>query len=213
MRWFDRLTLRLRSQFRRRRVEQELDAELHFHFDQQVEENLAAGMDEAGARAAALRALGGMERIREDCRDALGVRLFDEVRQDLRYAARSLIKNTAFSLVAILTLALGIGANTALFGVVYGVLIRPLPYRDADRLVQFRTERNFAGRPRPVQTNFSLVDLEQWRQFPRSLEFVALVASSRGAVSGENGSEGVNVATVTDGFFATVNGRMLLGTS
>jgi putative ABC transport system permease protein len=211
MRWFDKLTLRLRSLLRRRHVEQELDAELQFHFDQQIEENLAAGMSEADARAAASRALGGLVRIREDCRDALGVRLLDEVQQDLRYAARLVAKAPAFSLMVILTLALGIGANTALFSVVYGVLIRPLPYRDADRLVQFRTERDFTGRPRPVQTNFSLVDLEQWRQFPRSLESIALFAGSRGAVSAESGSEAVSVATVTDGFFATVRGRILLG--
>src|SRR5438034_6526957 len=108
MRWLNKLALRLRSLIRRTDVEHELDAELQFHFDQQVEENLSAGMSEADARAGASRALGGMVKIREDCRDALGVRLLDEVRQDFRYAARLIKGSPAFSLVVILTLALGI---------------------------------------------------------------------------------------------------------
>jgi putative ABC transport system permease protein len=211
MRSMDRLTVRLRALFRRSRVERDLDAELRFHFDQQVEEYRAAGMTEADARATATAAVGRLTSIREQCRDALGLRLFDELRQDLRYAGRTLIRTPSVSIIMILTLALGIGANTALFSVVYGLLVRPLPYRDADRLVQFYTERDFSGRARPVPTNFSLVNLEQWRQVPRSLESVALVASSRGAVSFDSGSEAVGVATVTGDFFSTLGGRTVVG--
>src|SRR5262247_492032 len=134
-RWFYTAPLRLRSLFRRRQVEQELDEELRYHLDQQIEENIAKGMTPTEARYAALRAMGGVEQRKEDCRDMRRVRLIENLIQDLRYGLRTLRRSPGFTAVAMLTLALGIGANTAIFSMLEGVVLAPLPYRDAEGLL------------------------------------------------------------------------------
>jgi putative ABC transport system permease protein len=140
MRWLYKLPLRLRSLFKRSRVEQELSDELRFHLAKLLEENVARGMTPEEARYAALRELGGVEQIKEECRDMRQVNHIENFVQDLRYGLRMLARNRSFAAVAIVTLALGIGANTAIFSVVDTVLLRPLPFKDPSRLV-WATER------------------------------------------------------------------------
>ena len=125
--WFYTLPLRLRSFFRRKQVDQELNDELRDHLEQQIKENLATGMSHEDARYSALRALGGMTQIEQKCRDARGASVMDDLVQDLRYGFRQLWRSRGFSFLAILCLTLGIGANTAVFSWIEGILFRPYP--------------------------------------------------------------------------------------
>src|SRR5262245_9884562 len=131
--WFYIVPLRLRSLFRRRQVEQELDAEMRYHLERQIEEHIAKGMTPEEARYAAMRAMRGIEQRKEECRDMRRVNYIDDLLRDLQYAGRNLRRNPGFATLTILIMALGIGANTAVFSVVNAVLLRPLSYRDPDR--------------------------------------------------------------------------------
>src|SRR5579883_2325627 len=121
--------------FRRPQVETELDAELRYHIDRQTEQNTARGMSPEEARRQAAILVGGVTPLKDDCRDARLGRAIEVLWQDLRYGLRVLRKNPGFALAGIGTLALGIGANTAIFSIVYGVLLRPLPYGHGNELL------------------------------------------------------------------------------
>jgi len=135
MRWLYKLPLRFRTLFRKSHVEQELSDELRFHLEKLIEENLAKGMGPEEARYAALRDLGGFEQIKEECRDMRRVNYIENFLQDVSYGLRVLAKKPGFTFVAVLSLALGIGANTALFSLVDAVLLKTLPVQRPDELV------------------------------------------------------------------------------
>src|SRR5688572_19879088 len=137
----ERMRRRARALLARDAVERELDDELRFHLEMEVEYNVRRGLDPVEARRAALREFGGVNRIKEEAREARGVSAIEDFGRDLKLASRSLRRTPVYTMVALLTIALGIGVTTAVFSVVDGVLLRPLPYPDPDRIVRLY-ERN-----------------------------------------------------------------------
>src|SRR5262244_3905244 len=151
---------RLLSLLRRRRHEREMDEEMRFHLEMQIEQNLASGMATEEARYAARRQFGNQTWLKGASREMWSLNSIETLIQDLRYGARMLVKNPIFTLIAVLTLSLGIGANTAIFSVVNRVLLFRLPYKDADRLVMVWGANSQLG---GVIDLVSPADLADWR--------------------------------------------------
>jgi putative ABC transport system permease protein len=141
MRWLRSNAHRFRSLFRKKAVESDLDQELQFHVERQVAENIAAGMPAQEARHAALLEFGGVEQFKEECRDARGVSRIESLFADLRYGFRTLRRSPGFTAISVVTLALGIGANTAIFSMVNALLLHPYNFRALDSLVRVWEDR------------------------------------------------------------------------
>ena len=157
MRWPQQLLLKLRAIVLRSRVEREMEAELAAHLEAETSELAARGLDEAEARRRASIAMGHLERIREECRDSRGTASWDAFRQDVFFGLRVLAKNRAFSSMALATIALAIGSTTAVFSVVNGVLLRPLPFAAPDRLYH-ATDLALRGHFDVLRSNSRLAD-------------------------------------------------------
>ncbi len=191
--WSD-IRYRLRALFRRDAMERELADELQFHLDQDAVSDAARTQQRTDAQRRA--DFGGVEPLKEACRDARGIGAIDRLRQDLRYAWRMLVKHPAFSAAVVATLGLGIGGATTMFGVVDGVVLKPLPYRDADRIV--RIGRSFGG-VRVSAT--SAVDFDALRERARSLRSVAITREETADVRGDTEPVRVSAAVVSASFF------------
>jgi predicted permease len=208
MRWHYRVMLRLRTLFRRAGVESELSEEVRLHIERMVEENVARGMSAAEARRAAVVEFGGVEQVKEECRDARGVRWLEEAWQDLRYGMRQLRREPGFTFVALITLALGIGATTAIFSVADVVLLRRPPYRDAGRIVVV-LERfpRFPGALFVVSPDF-----RAWKERSRSFEAIGAYGFGSGANLTEMGEPvHVSVGNVTPEFFGVFGIQPVVG--
>ena len=217
MRWIYKLPLRVRSLFRKKRVEQELSEEMRFHLEKLVEENIARGMTPGEARYAARREFGGVEQLKEECRDSWGVRMITELGQDLRYGLRQLRRNSGFTLVAVLTLALGIGANTAIFSLLNAVMLRELPVEKPSQLVLFGS-----GRSAGNAGDFANTDLYSYQFFREmqqknqvfssvSAELSLIFEKMHGAVEGSDHLELINVQLVTGSYFPMLGVKPILG--
>jgi predicted permease len=193
--WND-LRFRLRALFRRRAEETELNEELRFHFGRQVEKYKLSGMTDEEARRRARLVFGGHEQVKAECRDARGTSFVENARQDIRYAIRQLRGNPTFTIVILLTLALSIGANSAIFSVIDSVLIKSLPYRQPDKLVRiFFTS---AAYPRFPLNPFDFRDLRA-----RNKSFDGMAAFTRGdmQLSGSGEPVRLNGFGITSGYF------------
>ncbi len=203
------LTL-LRNLFRRERVDRDLDAEVRAHLDLLTEERLREGLPPDQARRAARLELGGVEQVKEDVRSSRSGVWLEQFWQDVRYGARQLRRNPGFSAVAIATLALGIGANTAIFTVVNSVILRRLPFPQPDQLVAI-AETDPTDTIKNVTVDYTTThDLEERSH---SFQGMSLLMSGGGALVEGAEPERLSGVRVTSNFFDTLGVRMALGRS
>jgi putative ABC transport system permease protein len=201
------LSVRLSSLFRRERLERELDTELRYHIDMLVEQNIARGMSADDARREAQRVFGTVAAVKDDVRDSWLSRFVEVAAQDIRYGLRSLRRNPGFALVIIVTMALGIGANTAIFSVVNGVLLRPLPYRDGDKLVVLHHGQ---GDPVTNDIGFSPKEMDDYRQ-ARSLSGVVEFHNMFFNLLGREEPERLSTGVVSANYFDVLGVKPLYG--
>jgi putative ABC transport system permease protein len=207
-RLFIALRMRLRSLFGAAALDHELAEELHDHLEHLIEVNRARGLAPAAARREALLAIGGIEQRKEECRDARRVRLLENLIQDLRYTVRTLGRSPAFAAAAILTLTLGIGATVAMFTVVNGVLLRPMPFPDPDRL--FLVTLTEPG-PFSAQPGMADRDYLAFRESTRAFAHVAAFSNNSGNLIRAGDPIVINVGNVTTEFFDVLGVQPIAG--
>ena len=200
MNWFRRLVFK-------KRLEVQLEKELREHLERQAGDYMRTGLSEAEAWRQARLTFGGLEQVKEDCRDARRTRWLESAWQDVRFAARSLRKNPGFALAAIGTLALGIGANTAIFSVINGVILRALPYKDPGRLVAVEERVQNSGE----DYAFSYPDFLDVQRAAGSLESIAAYRNSGVNVTSPGEPAYVISRQVSAGFLSVLGVKPVSG--
>jgi putative ABC transport system permease protein len=201
-----RLGRRLRALVRKQEMERALDEEMRYHLEREIEQNLQSGLTPREACSSALKAFGGVEQAKEECREARGTKFIEELWQDLHYGGRVLLKKPGFTFVVVLTLALGIGATTAIFTLVNSVLLRQLPFKEPERLVwiwSVRQENN--SRP------FTLPEFIDYRDQNRTFEGLAAFTTWNANLTDAGDAERVQGARVSANFFQLLGVEPLAG--
>src|SRR5262245_40472954 len=206
MRIADIIRLRVRSWIARDQLDLELDDELRYHLERQIEEDIARGMSPADARHQAARSLAGITQRKEECRDMRGWNLMDNLRQDLRFALRQLHKNPGFTAAAVLMLALGLCASVSIFAFVDAALLKPLPYRQPERLAGVYESIPFCPR-----CNLSYLDYLDWKKLSQSFAAIEIYQPSGYGLRTNEGVDQVPGAGVSAGFFRTLGVAPVLG--
>jgi putative ABC transport system permease protein len=198
----------LRSVFHKRRLDFELEEELQFHLEKEIQNSLERGMSPEEARYAALRSFGGVARSKEECREVSHPRPMEEFWRDLQYGARTLMRYPGFTLVALVVLTLGIGANTAIFSVVNRLLLQPLPYSEAERLVWIWGNNQLLG----VNQGFlAAADISDFRKQSTQFESIAAWTTLPVNLNEDNRSERLEGILVSPGFFSCLGVGIALG--
>src|SRR5580693_9024300 len=203
MNWWHRL-------LRRKKMEEQLEKEMRFHLDQHTAELMARGVSPGEALRRARMAVGGPEQVKEQCRDARGTRWLEDFGQDFRYAMRMLRHRPGFAGVAILTLALGVGASTVMFTVVNGVLLRPLPYPQADRLVAVNGHTETWNAKLYGEQNVAYPDFLDCKRESRSLTLAGSIFND-GTVSGSGDPEHVEFQEISSNLFSVLGINLARG--
>jgi len=198
----------LRSLIRRNTAEKALGSELRFHIERQVEENIAAGMTAQEARRAAEREFGGVEQVKEECRDTRRVNYIENLIKDIRYGVRMLRKSPSFTFFAVAVLALGIAANSAIFSIADNVLVRPLPYRDSNQLVMVWEDSSAYGFPKdtPAPGNFA-----DWKSRNQVFDDVSAIAGASQNLTGDGNPEDLIGKKVRANLFSVLGVTPALG--
>jgi putative ABC transport system permease protein len=191
---------------RRKRMLQDLDQEIREHIEIATRENIDRGMSPEQARYAALRKFGNVINAKEDTRDVWSLLWLEQLLQDVRFGLRVLAKSPGFTAVAVLTLALGIGATTAIFSVVYGVLLRPLPYRNPEQIVRLWEQNEAGGRMNFADANFADV-----RAQAHSLSRLAVYHNGIATITGHGEATRTPMASVSRDFFSVMSIQPVLG--
>jgi putative ABC transport system permease protein len=203
-----KVLFRVRALLHKDRLESEMDKELRFHLERQIEDNVKAGLTPKEARYAALRTFGGVEQVKEQYRHLRGVGLVEELGRDFRYGARVLLRSRGFTLSALLALAMGIAANTAIFSVIDGVVFRPLRFEHPERLVRLFAENLTQGRRRADMSPANFVD---WKKHSQAFEGIAAIAGRRFSLTGSDEPEMILAMLVTADFFPLLRAQPQLG--
>jgi predicted permease len=208
MRYVRAALARIAGFFTGHRADDDLRDELQSHVDMETAENIRRGMPPDEARRQAMLASGGLTQAAEAVRDQRGLPWIESVAADIRYALRALGRAPAFTTVVVLTLALGIGANTAIFSVVRGVLLKPLPHRDGDRLVYLRHSMDGPG---GASIAFSVPEVNDFREGANSLSGIAEFSSWTLTLQEDDGAVRIEVGLVTGNYFEVMGLAPLLG--